>query len=63
LRREAADIIRSVGLLSRMIQNRLTTLSLKSQYLTSPHVTALACAQHEAPEAPQLGFPLFPLSI
>jgi hypothetical protein len=53
----------SVGLLSRMIQNRLTTQSLKSQYLTSPDVTAPACAQHEAAEAQCLGSPLFPLNL
>jgi hypothetical protein len=58
-----AILFGSVGLLSRMIQNRSMTQSLKLQYLTSPHVTARACVQHEAAEAPRIIFPLFPLKI
>ena len=52
-----------VGLLSRMFPNRLMTRSLRLLDLTSPHVTAPACAQHEVPEAHCLGFPWFPLVI
>ena len=44
-----AILFGSVALLSRMIQNRLTTQSLKSQYLTSQDVTALACALFAVP--------------
>jgi hypothetical protein len=52
-------LLASVGF-SRMFPTHSATQSLKSQYLASLHVTALACARHEAPEAHYLGFPLFP---
>jgi hypothetical protein len=41
----------------------LDTCTDEELYLTSPHVTALACALLEVAGAHCLGFPLFPLDL
>jgi hypothetical protein len=58
-----AILFGSVGLPAGRFPNRIMTRLLKSLDLCFPHVPAPACAQHEAPEAHWIGFPLFPLKI